>query len=89
MDIGWWLILTLTLFMSLLQMFMATVTPPKTKLLCYKLLILFHNIKKSHCTELILFGGDFNVAPDEYLDRYPIRFTETHYNSILQELCNT
>lgn len=45
--------------------------------------------KTFYHTELILFGGDFNLAPDDYLDRYPTKFTDTHYNATLLELCNT
>uniref|UniRef100_A0A1A7XB67 Reverse transcriptase domain-containing protein n=2 Tax=Iconisemion striatum TaxID=60296 RepID=A0A1A7XB67_9TELE len=45
--------------------------------------------KKLYHTDLILFGGDFNLAPDDYLDRYPSKFNDIHYNPTLIEFCNT
>lgn len=40
-------------------------------------------------TDLILLGGDFNLAPGDYLDRYPSKFSVNHYNTTLLEFCNT
>uniref|UniRef100_A0A1A8QG53 exodeoxyribonuclease III n=1 Tax=Nothobranchius rachovii TaxID=451742 RepID=A0A1A8QG53_9TELE len=45
--------------------------------------------KTLYHTDLILFGGDFNLAPDDYLDRDPSKFNVPHVNPILNDLCNS
>ncbi len=40
-------------------------------------------------TSLILLGGDFNMAPDDWLDRCPSKFNSNHYNTTLFDFCNT
>lgn len=36
---------------------------------------------------MVLIGGDFNLAPDEWMDRSPSSFTSHRLNSIIQEFC--
>lgn len=40
-------------------------------------------------TNLILLGGDLNIAPDDWLDRCPSKFTDHHFNTLFLEFCNT
>lgn len=45
--------------------------------------------KECYRTNLILFGGDFNIAPDDWLDRSPSKFTNHHFNTMFLDFCNT
>ncbi len=44
-------------------------------------------IKSKFNTNLVLIGGDFNLAPDEWLDRSPSSYTSHHFNNIIQDFC--
>ncbi len=57
--------------------------------------ILFSNISKAVArikskfhTNLMLIGGDFNLAPDDWLDRSPSSYTSHHFNNIIQNFCH-
>lgn len=39
-------------------------------------------------TDNILVGGDFNVVPDEWLDRFPTRCVTFEPNQLLVDFCN-
>lgn len=43
---------------------------------------------KRYPTENFIFGGDFNMVMDEWLDRTPSKYQGHHYNPILLEFCN-
>lgn len=45
------------------------------------------DLKTSYPTDYILIGGDFNMSPDEYMDRQPSKFDISHANSIIQHFC--
>lgn len=47
------------------------------------------DLSKNYVDYDIFMGGDFNVVMDEWLDRYPTRFQNYHYNTALLELCNS
>lgn len=47
------------------------------------------DLSKDYVDYDIFMGGDFNVVMDEWLDRYPTRFQNYHYNTALLELCNS
>ncbi len=53
--------------------------------------ILFSNISEAVAqikfkfnTNLVLIGGDFNLAPDEWLDRSPSSYTSHHFNTLFR-----
>lgn len=39
-------------------------------------------------TDYIVVGGDFNVTPDEWLDRWPSKFSREHKNPIFEKFAN-
>ncbi len=45
--------------------------------------------KNCYGTNLTLCGGDLNIAPDDWLDRSPSKFTNHHFNTLFLEFCNT
>ena len=50
-------------------------------------------LKALHPTNLILMGGDWNMTPDEWKDRWPSKFflngrIDGHYNPIIREFIN-
>lgn len=45
--------------------------------------------KRLYHTDLNLFGGGFNLAPDDYLDRDLSKFNIPHHNSILDDFCHS
>ncbi len=45
-------------------------------------------IKSKFQTNLVLIGGDFNLVPDEWLDRSPSSYTSHHFNNIIQDFCH-
>lgn len=48
---------------------------------------LINNWKVSFMTEKVVIGGDFNIAPDSWLDRKPHRGQQPVYDDILTNLC--
>lgn len=44
--------------------------------------------KNVNNTNLVLLGGDFNIAPDDWRDRCPSKCNNHHYNTTLLEFCN-
>ncbi len=41
--------------------------------------------KTLHPTDLVLMGGDWNIAPDKWEDRWPSKFDSHHYNPTIEE----
>lgn len=46
-----------------------------------------NNWKITFMTEKVIIGGDFNIAPDSWLDRKPHRGQHPEYDDILTNLC--
>lgn len=44
--------------------------------------------KNSFGIRFTLIGGEFNMMPDEWLDRYPSMHNNYYYNSLLKEFLN-
>lgn len=39
-------------------------------------------------TDYIVVGGDFNVTPDDWMDRWPSKFSSEHKNPIFESFAN-
>lgn len=46
-----------------------------------------NGLKTNYPTEFILIGGDFNMTPDEYMDRQPSKCNISHINNIIHNFC--
>ncbi len=46
-----------------------------------------NDLKARYPTEYVLTGGDFNMTPDEFMDRHPSKFSSSHMNYIIQDFC--
>lgn len=47
------------------------------------------NLKTTYNTDFIVTGGDFNLTPDEWLDRLPSKYDSYCYNKWLMDLKQT
>ena len=45
--------------------------------------------KITHMTENVIIGGDFNIAPDSWMDRFPHRGKQPLYDEVLKNLCHS
>lgn len=45
------------------------------------------NLKLTHSTDNIIIGGDLNLVHDEFLDRYPCKYSVSHPNTIFTNFC--
>ncbi len=43
-----------------------------------------NELKALHPTDVILMGGDWNMVPDEWEDRWPSKFDNHHFNRIIE-----
>lgn len=50
---------------------------------------IINELKIIYPTEFILIGGDFNLTPDEWLDRDPSKFNFSQVNNIVQNFCSS
>ncbi len=46
-----------------------------------------NDLKARYPTEYVLIGGDFNMTPDEFMDRHPSKLSSSHINYIIQDFC--
>ncbi len=46
-----------------------------------------NDLKARYPTEYVLIGGDFNMTPDEFMDRHPFKLSSSHINYIIQDFC--
>lgn len=67
---------------------MAITVVGKTRFLLSNITDALTQFKSKFHTNLVLIGGDFNIAPDEWLDRSPSCYTSHHFNIIIQEFCH-
>lgn len=44
--------------------------------------------KNKYSSDNLLVGGDFNFVPDEWLDRFPTRYTTHEFNQLFSNFCN-
>lgn len=42
-------------------------------------------LKVLHPTDFVLLGGDWNMVPDEWEDRWPSKFVTHQYNSLMPD----
>ena len=61
----------------------------QNKLMLSEISDIVDEYRNVYSTNLILFGGDFNLAPDDWLDRIPSKISNNHYNTTLLDFCNT
>lgn len=45
-------------------------------------------LKKKYSTDNLLVGGDFNFVPDEWMDRFPTKYTTHEFNPLFSNFCN-
>ena len=64
-------------------------TIAQNKQMLDKILNTVSELKALHPTDLILMGGDWNMTPDEWKDRWPSKFYSNHYNPIIREFMNS
>lgn len=43
-----------------------------------------NELKALHPTDVILIGGDWNMVPDEWEDRWPSKFNNHHFNPLIE-----
>lgn len=46
------------------------------------------DLGKRYPTDNFIFGGDFNMVIDDWLDRSPSKYTRHHYNPVLLNFCS-
>jgi len=61
----------------------------QNKILFSKITDVVTQLKSKFKTNFVLIGGDFNLAPDEWLDRSPSSYTSHHFNNIILEFCQS
>ncbi len=49
---------------------------------------MIEDLKSIYPTEYILVGGDFNMTPDDWKDRYLSRYDTHHFNNTVMDFCN-
>lgn len=60
----------------------------QNKLLLSDVTDVIYEYKERFHTEFILTGGDFNLTPDEWRDRYPSKYSSTQWNTVLFDFVN-
>ena len=50
---------------------------------------LINEWKTTYSSDKVILGGDYNIAPDSWLDRKPHRYSQPVYTDTIQELCTT
>lgn len=60
----------------------------KNKNLLHQISEVIIELKAKFPTDHIIVGGDFNLAPDEWMDRWPSKLLREHRNTILETLAN-
>lgn len=61
----------------------------KNKELLFEISIVLTELKRTYSTDNIILGGDFNMVKDDWMDRYPSKFQNHHYNPTLSHFCNS
>uniref|UniRef100_A0A3B4WDT5 exodeoxyribonuclease III n=1 Tax=Seriola lalandi dorsalis TaxID=1841481 RepID=A0A3B4WDT5_SERLL len=60
---------------------------PKNRVMMESLGSFIKNWEIKYMTDKVVLGGDFNIAPDSWLDRIPHRGQQPEYDDILTNLC--
>lgn len=55
----------------------------KNKNLLYQITTVLKELQQKFSSDHILVGGDFNLTPDEWLDRWPTKYNHSHPNRTL------
>lgn len=88
-DDGHWLVIVLNLdkhFLILINVYGYNNRSQNNDLLCL-ITDIISELKITYPTEFILIGGDFNLTPDEWLDREPSKHKLAHVNNIINNFC--
>lgn len=57
----------------------------KNKQLLHHITTVIRKLQLNYPTEHIIVGGDFNIAPDEWMDRCPSKYSKVTWNPIMED----
>lgn len=60
----------------------------KNRNLLHQVTTVVRELNENFFTDYLLIGGDFNLTPDDWMDRWPTRFSQEHNNPIIINFMN-
>ncbi len=86
-DQGHWLMVVLKVdsYFFILTNIYGHKTNAQNKQMLEDVTITLSELKTLYPTDFILMGGDWNMTPDEWEDRWPSKFDSNHFNCIIGE----
>ena len=87
---GHWLILILDIDnfkLILINIYGYNITN-QNKLLLEEIALRLDSLKLKYSTNNVIIGGDINLVQDEFLDKWPSKYSSNHPNTVFNNFCN-